>query len=309
MLLYFSGLGTDGIPTTGADWNIFTAGQFLLDPTIAKMAFAFVLIGYGTKMGLVPMHTWLPDAHSKAPIPVSALLSGLLLNIAFFAIIRFRLITDAAVGVEFTSSLLIGFGTLSVAVAAFMILAQKNYKRLLAYSSIEHMGLIALGFGLGGGAIFAAILHLIYHTLTNTILFLSAGNIFLQYSSTKIEAVRGMRQALPITSVVFVMGALAITGTPPFGTFLTEFSILAASTDHYPWVTVIILGALSIIFIGFLTHLSAMLTGELPKGVGKVQKNVWRLIPLTALLLLLITLSVYLPAPVIRIIDQVASTQ
>ena len=209
-------------------WQTLHSEASSFDPTITKIAFVFVLIGFGTKVGLVPMHTWLPDAHSKAPAPISSLLSGVLLNVAFLAVLRFKAVVDSAMSSEFSGSLLIFFGLISIILAAFIIFIQKNYKRLLAYHSIEHMGIIALGFGFGGLGSFAALLHMIYHSLAKSALFLSAGNILLKYSSTKMINVKGMIKTLPITSILFFVGFLAMAGVPPFGIFITEFSILSA---------------------------------------------------------------------------------
>ena len=214
--------GQEGLIT----WHSIRANVAGFDPFVVKIAFIFILIGYGTKMGLVPMHTWLPDAHSKAPVPISGLLSGVLLNIAFLAILRFKSVVDLAVGRDFSQELLIFFGIVSILVSAFIIFIQKNYKRLLAYSSIEHMGVMALGFGFGGLGASAALLHMIYHSLAKSLLFLSSGHIFLKYSSTKILLVKGVMSVLPLTGVSFIIGFLAITGIPPFGIFITEFSIL-----------------------------------------------------------------------------------
>jgi hydrogenase-4 component F len=287
------------------DWNILLANASNLNPAIARMAFIFILIGYGTKMGLVPMHTWLPDAHSKAPVPISSLLSGVLLNVAFLAILRFKLIIDTSIGAQFSQNLLIFFGTVSILVAAFIILAQKNYKRMLAYSSIEHMGIMALGFGFGGIGVFAAMLHMVYHSLAKSVLFLSAGNIFLKYSSTKIANVRGVLSALPVTGILFLLGFLAITGVPPFGIFITEFYILSSGISAHPIIVIIILFALALTFVGFLRSISAMVFGDSPKEVSKGETNRWLLIPPALLIGILIIISFFLPQFIKSLIDSV----
>lgn len=277
------------------DWHTITSSIANPNPFVAKIAFILVLVGYGTKVGFVPMHTWLPDAHSKAPAPISSLLSGVLLNIAFLAILRFKTITDAIVGTGFSQGLFIFFGIMSIVTASFIILMQKNYKRLLAYSSIEHMGIIALGFGFGGIGIFAALLHVIYHSLTKSILFLSAGNIFLKYSSTNIANIRGALSALPVTGVLFLLGFLAITGIPPFGMFLTEFYIVLAGIKTHPIIVVIAMLALVLVFIGFLRSVLSMVYGEAPKEITKGEPNKWTTFSLIFLFILLIILSVHLP--------------
>jgi hydrogenase-4 component F len=279
------------------DWSSLLTNASLFDPFIVKMAFVFVLIGYGTKVGFVPMHTWLPDAHSKAPAPISGLLSGVLLNVAFLAILRCKSVIDLAVGPQFSQGLLICFGAVSVIFAALMIFGQTNYKRLLAYSSIEHMGLIALGFGFGGMAAFVAILHMIYHALTKSLLFLSSGNILLNYGSTKIKNVHGVMKTLPFTGVLFMIGFLSITGVPPFGIFLTEFSMMAEGMKAYPFVTVAVLVAVSLVFIGFLRHIVAMMFGvdDRVSKEPKHEQGGWTIVPIIVLLVTFVTLSVYIP--------------
>jgi len=297
-----------GAHTGLASWSSLLSGAASYDPFIVKMAFLFTLIGYGTKVGLVPMHTWLPDAHSKAPSPISSLLSGVLLNIPLLAILRFKIITDAVVETGFTSGLLITFGIFSLIVSAAIILVQKNYKRLLAYSSIEHMGIATLGFGLGGSAAYASLLHMIYHSLTKSLLFFSAGNVFLKYSTTKIENVRGMVSVLPITGPIFFFGVLTIIGMPPMGMFFTEFSILARSLTVHPAITVGTTAALIIVGIGFIRHIADMSfgepTGKLPSG----EQNAWTIIPLIILAATLLVASIYLPAGIQTFIARAAST-
>ncbi|MBI2990182.1 MAG: hydrogenase 4 subunit F [Candidatus Magasanikbacteria bacterium] len=268
-----------------------------LNPAVARMAFIFILIGYGTKMGLAPMHTWLPDAHSKAPVPISSLLSGVLLNVAFLGILRFKAIIDVSIGFDFSRGLLIFLGVFSTVIAAFIILAQKNYKRLLAYSSIEHMGVMAVGFGFGGLAAQAALLHLVYHALAKSSLFLSVGNIFLKYGSTKMANVRGVISKLPVTGPLFIIGFLAITGIPPFGIFFTEFSILAAGIGRHPAAVIIMLLSLVLVFVGFLRHAVAMMFGESEKDLSRGEFGAWTTVPIIILLIILAVLSVMIPAP------------
>lgn len=287
-------------------WKDLLSGAANLNPAVARMAFIFILIGYGTKMGLVPMHTWLPDAHSKAPVPISSLLSGVLLNVAFLAILRFKLIIDTALGSNFSQELLILFGTASVVVAGFIILVQKNYKRLLAYSSIEHMGLLALGFGVGGLGIFAALLHMIYHSLAKSVLFLSAGNIFLKYSSTKIANVKGVLSTAPITGILFLLGFLAATGVPPFGIFVTEFYILSAVASLHPFVAVATLSALVLVFIGFFHNVTSMVFGKAQKGIVKGEISKWLIFPPALLIVILIIIGFFLPNFIKILIDSVA---
>lgn len=272
------------------------AGNY--NPFIVKMAFLFALVGYGTKAGFAPMHTWLPDAHSKAPSPISSLLSGVLLNIPLLAILRAKSITDATVGPAYTSELLIAFGLLSLIISASIILVQKNYKRLLAYSSIENMGVIALGFGIGGSASYAAVLHMIYHSLTKSLLFLSAGTILIKYGSTKIEEIKGVLHALPVTGPLFFFGILTLIGMPPMGIFFTEFSILISGIQQYPAVTIIALCALILAGIGFMRHITAMEFHEPTHPVPQGEISPWMTVPLCALAVIIMIISIILPQPI-----------
>ncbi len=284
-------------------WNDLAETAAVSDPFIAKIAFVFILIGYGTKVGLVPMHTWLPDAHSRAPAPISSLLSGILLNVAFFAVLRYKSLVDAALGPSFANELLVYFGVLSIAVAAFIIFVQHNYKRLLAYHSVEHMGIIALGFGFGGAASFAGLLHLIYHALAKSALFLSAGSILLKYSSTKMARVNGMLRTLPITSVLFLIGFLAMAGIPPFGIFITEFSILAAGISDHPWLTIIALFSMALVVAGIIKHVVVMIFGQPVEGAPQGEAGVWSTLPVAVLAVILIVFSVFIPAELQRLLQ------
>lgn len=294
-LLFFTSLvGLEGVGFS--TWNTLLAHANRFDPTIAKIAFVFIVIGYGTKVGLAPMHTWLPDAHSKAPVPISALLSGVLLNVAFVAILRFKVLADASIGAHFSQKLLIAFGLLSMLFAALIIFTQNNYKRLLAYSSIENMGIVALGFGIGGLGIFAALLHMIYHSLIKSALFLSAGNVFLKYSSTKIADIKGMISVLPITGVLFLTGLFAITGMPPSGIFFTKLLILSAGIQAHPVVTISAIFLLALVFVGFLKNVIVMMFGEKPDAITSGEKKKLLAIAPMTLLAIALYISFHIPS-------------
>jgi len=288
-------------------WDTLRAVQGSLDPLLITLAFIFVLVGYGTKVGFVPLHTWLPDAHGKAPIPISSLLSGLLLNVALIAILRFRTITDSVLDPSFTQDLLILFGIVSLVVASLIIFVQKNYKRLLAYSSIEHMGVMALGFGVGGIGVIAALMHMLYHAFLKPLLFFAAGNIFLKYSSTKIASVRGALTLLPVSSAVFFAALLAISGVPPSGMFFTKLSILAAGMQNFPYLMFIALLALIVVFAGFVKHATNMLFGEAPDDIPKGEANRWTLVSLAFLSLVFVVLSIWIPAPLSELVADAAA--
>lgn len=289
-------------------WQDMLSVATVLNPAAVRMAFIFILIGYGTKLGIAPMHTWRPDAYSKAPIPVVALLSGALLNVALIPILRFKLITDAAAGVNFSQNLFIFFGTLSVLIASFAIFQQKNYKRLLAYSSVEHAGIMLLGFGFGGLGVYAALLHMVYHSLVKSCLFLLSGNILLKYGSTKIKDITGVLQVMPKTGVLFLMGALALTGIPPFGLFLTKLYIIIEGIKAYPLVTILLVFAIALIFVGFFRLVSAMVFGDAPKGIKAGEYSLWTLLPPAALLVILILISFILPDSLKTLLTHTASS-
>ena len=233
--------------------------------------------------------------------------SGALLNVALAAILRFKAITDSAVGPEFTSQMLIILGLLSVGVAAFIMFAQRNYKRLLAYSSIEHAGIMALGFGFGGIGALAASLHMVYHSLAKAILFFAAGNILLQYSSTKIRHVKGALRVIPATSVLFIFGFLAASGIPPLGLFLTKAHIAAAGMASHPVAVIVAVLALIVAFVAFLKHTHAMMFGEKPEEITRGESSAWLLIPLIVLAVVFVYVSVYPPAYLYTLVNAVAA--
>lgn len=306
-LLYFTSVSSL-VGSGFVSWQFLAGNAAHFDPLIAKIAFVFALIGYGTKVGFVPMHTWKPDAYSKAPAPIGALLSGALMPVAFAIILKCKTVTDAVVGPEFSQHLLIVFGTLSITVAAAIMLVSRNYKRLLAYSGIEHAGIVALGFGFGGLGVFAATLHMIYHACVKGILFFSAGNLLLKYNSAKIANIRGAFNALPVTSVLFFAGFLAGTGIPPFGIFLTKLFILSVGIKSYPVTTIIALSFMAILFIAFLKHTTAMVFGKKPDGIKAGEGNIWLVIPPIVLLIALFCLSFFIPGFLRILIDSVTAS-
>lgn len=235
-----------------------------LNPTTMKLAFIFILVGYGTKAGLAPLHNWLPDAHSEAPSPISALLSGILLNTAFYGIMRFIAIVEPSTGDAFTGNLLIIFGLISMGISAIFILVQENYKRLLAYSSIEHMGIISLGIGIGGPVgIYGALLHILNHAFSKPLMFLTSGRIQAHYGSTRIEKVKGVLLSLPLLGTLSFIGILSLAGSPPFNIFISEFTVLKAAIDKGLWgVIALFLIFAVVVFYGMISGFGRMLFGE-----------------------------------------------
>ena len=276
-------------------FSALTAVAHGLDPVWLKAGFAFILVGYGTKMGLAPMHTWLPDAHSEAPSPASALLSGVLLNCAYLGIFKTNKIMLAAGLGDFSGTILMGFGLMSILAAGTFILKQTEYKRLLAYSSIENMGIIAFGTGVGGLGAYGAMLCLIHHSLIKSSLFLTSGNILLGYGSQLIEDTGNMIHRMPRTFVAFFAGFTAISGLPPFGIFIGELFIIlgAFRTGHYLAVTVLIV-CLCVIFAGFANQAMKMSfnTSEATIALTEKAALVW---PQYALLLTSLVLCFWIP--------------
>ena len=243
-------------------FSALTAHATKLDDTWLKAAFVFIVVGYGTKMGLAPMHTWLPDAHSEAPAPASALLSGVLLNCAYLGLFKTHALMQAAGLGNFSGMVLMALGLASILVAATFIMRQQEYKRLLAYSSVENMGIIALGTGIGGLGAYGAILCLIHHSLIKSSLFLSSGNILLGYGSRLISKTGNLAGRMPRTCLAFLGGFVGIAGFPPFGLFLGElFIIVAAFRSGHPVVGGVFVLSLCVIFGGFARHVLRLAYG------------------------------------------------
>ncbi len=280
-----------------------------LNPAWLKAGFIFILIGYGTKMGLAPMHTWLPDAHSEAPAPASALLSGALLNCAFLGVYRcHQLLYAAGLGL-YSSNALIAFGLASMLVAAVFILNQSDYKRMLAYSSIENMGIIAFGTGIGGLAVFGAFLHMIHHSLIKSSLFLSAGNIFLGYGTKCIRRTGAMLQQFPRTAITFFAGFTGISGFPPFGLFISELLIIfgAVKTGRYA-VLAFFIFCLILIFAGVSRLVMRMVFGKRQNNEILVPEHWMRTLPPLVLLLTSTLLLIWLPDSMARILAEAVAT-
>lgn len=261
LLTYYAASSTgllSGLAAT--NWTSLIAIAPMLPPEFMRFAFVFVLIGYGTKVGLVPMHAWLPDAHSRAPSPISGMLSGILLNTALFAILRFRVLVDGTLGSSaWTGELLLVFGALSCAIPAAFILLQADYKRLLAYSSIEHMGIIVFSAGLGAAGAVASVIHMVGHALAKSGLFFAAGNILLRFKSTKFERVGEVMRTLPYTGALFLALVLALLAVPPSPLFGSELLLVSQGIVDHPWQTAVVLFALAVIFAGFVRLCMSML--------------------------------------------------
>lgn len=273
-------------------------------------AFVLLFVGYGTKMGLAPMHTWKPDAYGESPGVVGALLAGGLTNCAFLALLRFYQICAAAGEAAFVREIMVVIGLLSMAVAGVFMARQQDFKRLLAYSSVEHMGILVLGMGIGGAAVFGVLLHLVNNGLTKGVLFLSAGNIHRAYGSKLTTDVSGALRRVPISGALFLAGFFAITGSPPFGVFLSEFIILRAAIDGEQFLIAgLFLALLFVVFVGMGATVLSVVQGEPPKDLrpNAYHDSFLMVGPAIACLALVLLLGLYIPPPINGLLQDAAS--
>ena len=305
VLAYFDFVTLSGRVDNALNWTVLVQTAPGLHPEVIRIAFVFLLVGYGTKAGLAPMHTWLPDAHSEAPAPLSATMSGVLLAVALYAILRWKVVADTVLGTGFTNNVLIGLGLLSLIIASFSMVLSKNYKRLLAYSSIEHTGLTCLGLALGPLGTYAALLHLVNHSLVKSMLFFLTGRILHRYQSTEIDKVSGLLKTMPFTGSLFAVGILAVIGLPPFGLFISEFSLISAGfATGYPWLMGAVLVLLAIAFVILLKVLNKMLYGKPADDVLIGEENKGQILLLLVNVALLVILGLTMPAPLMTLLNQ-----
>jgi len=305
VLAYFGFVTRVGHATNALNWTVLLAAAPSLQAEVMRLAFIFLLIGYGTKAGIAPMHTWLPDAHSEAPATLSAMMSGVLLAVALYAVIRWKVVVDAAIGAGFTNRLLIALGVASLAIAALSVVLQRNYKRMLAYSSIEHTGLMCVGLALGPLGAFATFLHLINHTAAKSLMFILAGRLADRYQTTEISSVSGFLKVMPWTAALFTIGMMATLGLPPFGMFVSEFALIRAGfAADQPWLMATLLVLLAVAFVSFIGHLNRMLYGAPPSEVRVGEQWSWHIAPLFLNVGILLVLGLALPGPLNALIDE-----
>src|SRR6201984_1490004 len=263
ILLYFAAEKLLGAGGGALLWTELNNVKGDLEPAVLSLAFVFLLVGYGTKVGLVPLHNWLPDAHAEGPTPVSAVLSGLLLNVALYAVVRCKVLVEGSLHTSFAKELMMGFGLVSVVVAALLLSRQKDIKRMFAYSSIEHMGIMTFAFGIGGAiANFAALLHMTVHSLTKSAIFFAVGHAAQKTGTQMMDGIRGLITISPVIGWGLVLGTLAILGMPPFGVFASEFLILTTAMREQPWATPFLLLALGVAFAAVFSKGQPMVFGE-----------------------------------------------
>jgi hydrogenase-4 component F len=264
ILLYFAAERVLGAEGSGALlWTRLALVKGQLEPAIMSLAFVFLLVGYGTKIGLVPLHNWLPDAHAEGPTPISAVLSGLLLNVALYSVMRCKVLADGALDSRFAGNMMMGFGLISVVVAAFFLSRQRDVKRMFAYSSIEHMGLMTFAFGMGGPiANFAGLLHMTVHSLVKSAIFFAVGHATQNAGTQIMEDIRGLLKVSPTVGWGLLLGTLAILGMPPFGIFASEFLILTTAMREHAWATPFLLLALGVAFAAVFARVQPMVFGD-----------------------------------------------
>ena len=293
VLLYFAAERVLGAGGNALLWTNLSRVSGQLDPTVMRLSFVFLMVGYGTKIGLVPLHNWLPDAHSEGPTPISAVLSGLLLNIALYALIRCKALVDGSLGTHFAGNIMIGFGLLSLLTASFSMLRQKDIKRLFAYSSIEHMGIATFAFGVGGPiATFGGVLHMLVHSLAKSATFFSVGHAAQMHGTQEMARIRGLIRGNPAVGWGMFLGVMALAGMPPFGIFTSEFLILTATMKEAPLLAPLLLLGLAVAFAALFRKVQPMVAGLIPAGQKPLAAAN---IPVFLHLALVLLLGVYLP--------------
>ncbi len=307
VLTDFAAQHIDGWNNPSLAWDELYQHASSLEPVVMSIAFVFLLVGYGTKIGLVPMHQWLPDAHSEGPTPMSAVLSGLLLNVALYAVVRIKMLVDGSLAAtdtpQLAGHLLMGFGLISFLVASLFLHLQRDIKRMFSYSSIEHMGLMTFAFGLGGPlATFGALLHMLVHSLTKSAIFVTVGHAAHIAGTQRIDNIRGLIRTQPVVGWGLLLGVAAIAGFPPFGVFTSEFLLLTATMDVQPVFTVALLSGLAIAFAGLFRHLHPMVYGTAPEGQIPVQAN---MVPVAIHLVLVLLLGFAIPDILANWLDRV----
>jgi len=305
ILVYMAARPVVGEGLDGMDWTVLLAHVSAFDPAQLNLAFVFLMLGYGTKVGLAPLHAWLPDAHAEGPTPISAVLSGLLLNVALYAVLRFKLLLDANSGAIAPGPLMAILGLVSLVFAAFMLYRRRDIKRMFAYSSIEHMGIIAFAFGIGGPlANFAGLLHMIMHSLTKSAIFFTVGHIAQVKGTQTIADIRGLTVSHPLLGWGLVVGVFAIAGLPPMGIFMSEFLVVSSTFARAPWLAIPLVIGLLVAFGALLLRLHGMAFGE-PSGSTAPVKASWA--PIAAHFVLVLMAGIYLPPPLVAWFQHVAS--
>ncbi|HTS53458.1 MAG TPA: hydrogenase 4 subunit F [Burkholderiales bacterium] len=304
ILVYLAARSVVGEGLDAMAWNVLVAKAPAFDPALLNLAFVFLLLGYGTKVGLAPLHAWLPDAHAEGPTPISAVLSGLLLNVALFAVLRFKMVMSANPGALAPGPLMVTLGLLSVLFAAFMLYRRHDIKRMFAYSSIEHMGIITFAFGMGGPlANFAGLLHMTFHSLTKSAIFFSVGHIAQVKGTQKMADIRGLTVSHPVLGWGLVLGVITIVGLPPMGIFMTEFLIITSTFYRQPALAVTLAIGLLVGLGALLLRLNGLAFGDAHGSNAPAEAS---FVPMFAHLALVLAAGVYLPPALVSWFQYVA---
>ncbi len=304
ILVYMAARPVIGEGLDAMVWTTLVERAAKFDPALLNVAFVFLLLGYGTKVGLAPLHAWLPDAHAEGPTPISAVLSGLLLNIALYALLRFKMLLAANPAALAPGPLMISMGLISLIFAAFMLYRRRDIKRMFAYSSIEHMGIIVFAFGMGGPlANFAGLLHMTMHSLTKSAIFFAVGHIAQVKGTQKIADMGGLTETNPVLGWSLILGVVAIAGLPPFGIFMSEFLVVSSTFAREPWLAVFLVFGILVAFAALFLRLNGIVFGE-PRG--KTEEAKASLLPMFAHLALVFVAGIYMPQSLVLWFQNVA---
>ena len=285
-------------------WTVLVARAAAFDPALLNVAFVFLLLGYGTKVGLAPLHAWLPDAHAEGPTPISAVLSGLLLNVALYALLRFKMLMAVNPAAIAPGPLMVIMGLVSLIFAAFMLYRRRDIKRMFAYSSIEHMGIIVFTFGMGGAlANFAGLLHMTMHSLTKSAIFFAVGHVAQVKGTQKIADMGGLTETNPVLGWGLLLGVVAIAGLPPFGIFMSEFLVVSSTFARNPWLAIPLVFGILLALGALFFHANRICFGE-PRG--PVAKSDASYVPMFAHLALVLMAGIYMPPALVAWFQNVA---
>jgi hydrogenase-4 component F len=304
ILVYMAARPVVGEGLDGMVWTVLIARVAGFDPALLNVAFVFLLLGYGTKVGLAPLHAWLPDAHAEGPTPISAVLSGLLLNVALYAVLRFKMLLAANPETIAAGPLMATMGLTSVVFAGFMLYRRRDLKRMFAYSSIEHMGIITFAFGMGGPlANFAGLLHMTMHSLTKSAIFFAVGHIAQAKGTQKIGEIKGLTESHPVLGWGLVLGVVAIAGMPPLGIFMSEFLVITSTFARQPLVAVVLVAGLAVGIGALLLRVHSVAFGTPSGRMDPVHASY---LPMFGHLALVLAAGIYLPGPLVRWFQHVA---
>jgi hydrogenase-4 component F len=308
VMLYSSAVGVLGERANqGMNWSVLVEIADKCNPDAMRLSFVLVLLGYGTKAGLAPMHTWKPDAYSEAPVPAAALLGAGFINCAIYAIMRFDVLAERCLGHSFPSQLLVAFGVGSILLAAPFVLVQRNFRRLLAYSSIDHAGIMVAALGFGGKlGLLGALLHMLFHGVTKPLMFFSAGNVQQQFGTPYFRKAGGVLHTLPWTGGLMLVGTFAVTGLPPFGIFQSEWLTLSgAFVANHPWAAGLFVLGVVTVFTGFLVHMANLILGPKLEGLPPSARECpWKLSAMIAVAGVATFLGLCLPGPLYELVQQ-----